>query len=69
MATNEKGRNKGRGEQETSKGNNSHKGGSGNSRQTVNLDTETNGAASESSPGGRGNSRQGNSGGAIRSGR
>jgi hypothetical protein len=69
MATNKKGRNQDHSKQETSAGNNNHKGGNGNSRQTVNLDTETNGAASESSPGGRGNSRQGNSGGSIRSGR
>ena len=69
MATNEKGRNQGRGEQPTSTKNNNHRGGNGNSRQTVDLEEKPSGAASESSTGGRGSIRQGNTGGAIRSGR
>jgi hypothetical protein len=67
MATQQGGQ-KDRTEKQSHSGNNSHKGGSGNGRQTVNLDRDS-GSASESSRVGSGNSSQGKTGGSQRSGR
>lgn len=69
MATHQRGQT-GRSE-EISQGNNSKKGGSGNSRQSVNFNRKSmeSGSASESSRGGSGNSTQGKTGGSQRSGR
>jgi hypothetical protein len=70
MKTEQDSRQQGR-KEEISHGNNSKKGGNGNSRQDLDLKKGVmeNGSASESSRGGSGNSTQGKPGGSQRSGR